>query len=680
MRLENRANNQTRQVKFTKNYTKHALGSVLVEFGDTKVITTASVVRITTNSDLYVLWANNKYQITTDLNEGMFSSTTLGNTFDVYFDGPYPMANISSASGIYDKLITDPIKQDYEFHYFVDIENENRATWSQIITSTESNNYKQLYGIKEDTTYNKLSNSTICAWWTPTIFNIHLDANGGLFASNNLATKSITITYSYKNDLNSLSYDLTHPKLHGYEMTGWTVNGGPRIATNGQLFGTDWFLHSRDNYLRANWTEIYYNVVFTDGEANGAATGVVPPAINNVRYDDIITLPTSDLVYNSRVFLYWQVGNGAREGTRFETLPATTSRLSEVYGETIYINAVYGGNIIVHFARNGHGSPSSETNEYDITVTPGSEVTLRRSYQNTNSYHYTHYNTQSDGRGVMYAINATVSYATLLTLLDSGRVVFYPYWIYDGPSGGNNNTGRGGNRGGGGGGGGAGTLAPISNIVEVIWITNQDGTYSAKDLKGTMLTGWHRINDEGTVGYYYFDANYIMQAGWFPDNGEIYFLGKGAHKGAMVTGDNYIDGTLYHFADDGKLMKDDGSLTFKVVEHGNWEYDQNTDTWRYFDEDPQTGNRNYMIDCWFRTAEGNVFRADPSGIMLTGWYQEGGNIYYFKEQGNDRGAMAIGPMNINGLWYMFDEDGRRLTGLVEYEPDHSYENETQPYS
>ena len=43
MRIENRANNETREIKFTKNYTNHALGSVLVEFGDTKVITTASV-------------------------------------------------------------------------------------------------------------------------------------------------------------------------------------------------------------------------------------------------------------------------------------------------------------------------------------------------------------------------------------------------------------------------------------------------------------------------------------------------------------------------------------------------------------------------------------------------------------------------------------------------------------
>ena len=43
MRFDGRENNQTRNVKFTKNYIKHAKGSVLVEFGDTKVLVCASV-------------------------------------------------------------------------------------------------------------------------------------------------------------------------------------------------------------------------------------------------------------------------------------------------------------------------------------------------------------------------------------------------------------------------------------------------------------------------------------------------------------------------------------------------------------------------------------------------------------------------------------------------------------
>lgn len=43
MRLDNRNNNQLRPVTFERNYTKHAEGSVLVSFGATKVLCTASV-------------------------------------------------------------------------------------------------------------------------------------------------------------------------------------------------------------------------------------------------------------------------------------------------------------------------------------------------------------------------------------------------------------------------------------------------------------------------------------------------------------------------------------------------------------------------------------------------------------------------------------------------------------
>ncbi|MBI3774449.1 MAG: ribonuclease PH [Gammaproteobacteria bacterium] len=43
MRPSGRAANELRHVEFTRYYTKHAEGSVLVEFGDTKVICTASV-------------------------------------------------------------------------------------------------------------------------------------------------------------------------------------------------------------------------------------------------------------------------------------------------------------------------------------------------------------------------------------------------------------------------------------------------------------------------------------------------------------------------------------------------------------------------------------------------------------------------------------------------------------
>src|SRR3990167_2897439 len=44
MRPSNRQPDELRPIKITRHYTKHAEGSVLVEFGDTKVLCTASVI------------------------------------------------------------------------------------------------------------------------------------------------------------------------------------------------------------------------------------------------------------------------------------------------------------------------------------------------------------------------------------------------------------------------------------------------------------------------------------------------------------------------------------------------------------------------------------------------------------------------------------------------------------
>lgn len=44
MRPSGRAKNELRDVKITRNYTKHAEGSVLIEYGDTKVLCNASIV------------------------------------------------------------------------------------------------------------------------------------------------------------------------------------------------------------------------------------------------------------------------------------------------------------------------------------------------------------------------------------------------------------------------------------------------------------------------------------------------------------------------------------------------------------------------------------------------------------------------------------------------------------
>ena len=41
-RIDGRTDNQLREVRFTRNWSEHAEGSVLVEFGKTRVLCTAS--------------------------------------------------------------------------------------------------------------------------------------------------------------------------------------------------------------------------------------------------------------------------------------------------------------------------------------------------------------------------------------------------------------------------------------------------------------------------------------------------------------------------------------------------------------------------------------------------------------------------------------------------------------
>ena len=70
MRPSGRNPDQLRNIKFTRNYTKHAEGSVLVEFGDTKVLCTATV------EDRVPRWLKGKNQGWVTAEYGMLPRST----------------------------------------------------------------------------------------------------------------------------------------------------------------------------------------------------------------------------------------------------------------------------------------------------------------------------------------------------------------------------------------------------------------------------------------------------------------------------------------------------------------------------------------------------------------------------------------------------------------------------
>ncbi len=153
------------------------------------------------------------------------------------------------------------------------------------------------------------------------------------------------------------------------------------------------------------------------------------------------------------------------------------------------------------------------------------------------------------------------------------------------------------------------------------WVEDEKGWRYVED--GIMDVGenpidgqWHRF------GY----VNGYMKPGWvkFPDRWTYYWRYYEPSAARLVTGDQVIDGVLYHFDDEGYLEK---SYPAKV----------------------RTGWQSDATGWWYNDADGN---------FVTGWQYIDGAWYYFS--GN--GYMQTGWQYIDGAWYYFNGSGYMQTG------------------
>lgn len=74
------------------------------------------------------------------------------------------------------------------------------------------------------------------------------------------------------------------------------------------------------------------------------------------------------------------------------------------------------------------------------------------------------------------------------------------------------------------------------------WYRREDGSYPAN-------TWWQ---DPADGIWYYFNEQGYMVTGWIDWNGSRYYC---LPSGAMATGENIIDGAVYHFDGSGALMQ-----------------------------------------------------------------------------------------------------------------------------
>lgn len=157
----------------------------------------------------------------------------------------------------------------------------------------------------------------------------------------------------------------------------------------------------------------------------------------------------------------------------------------------------------------------------------------------------------------------------------------------------NNNNGSNGSRGSGG--GSRSSSSSRDYLMHGNWIADANGWKFRKDSGDYATNSWGFINNK----WYFFDANGNMVTGWYPVNGQWYYLNPadGAEQGVMLTG---------------------------------WVRDASYNGWFYLNE---------------------------SGAMLTGWQQINGIWYYLNPiSDGTRGIMAVNTtidgyyVNADGAW------------------------------
>lgn len=159
----------------------------------------------------------------------------------------------------------------------------------------------------------------------------------------------------------------------------------------------------------------------------------------------------------------------------------------------------------------------------------------------------------------------------------------------------------------------------------------------------TAFAGWQQNNGQW---YYYNDKNgQMIKSDWVLSGDKYYYLGS---NGAMMT-NSFIDDT-YYVDENGVMLKN----AWKWIS-GSW--NENA-AWRYF-----TANGKAYQD-GIKQIDGQWYHFSDTE-MTTGWLEDDGKTYYFK----DSGAMATGWRQLpdrdedgwDEFWYYFTSNGRLVT-------------------
>ncbi|MDD5923829.1 MAG: InlB B-repeat-containing protein, partial [Clostridia bacterium] len=261
------------------------------------------------------------------------STSGLGSTY-------YQDANCTTAYP--NNTIVPPTKVGYTFMGYYTVTNgtgnENR------VTSATGSDYNS--GFKGVATTAGFGNeATVYASWTPTVYTIEYNLNGG----------TVTIANPTSYTLETPTFTLNNPTKTGYDFVGWTESD----ETTPQPTVTIEKGNTGDKTYTAHWKVHEYTIHF---DGNGATSGEMED--QELEYDVPENLPKNEFVKTGYTFTGWkdETGNSYTDEQLVE-------KLTTEDGATITLTAQWKVNeYTIQF--NGNGATSGEMEdkkfEYDI--------------------------------------------------------------------------------------------------------------------------------------------------------------------------------------------------------------------------------------------------------------------------------------------------------------------------
>ncbi len=408
------------------------------------------------------------------------------------------------------------------------------------------------------------------------------------------------------------------------------------------------------------------------------------------------------------------------------TIPAKSQEEIRNMDDITFVTYWLAGKYKIILNNNGRGKTPEGNTTYTIDARVDENVTLPRVFTRnvSSSYYLSSYNTESNGQGKSYS--AGTVYTNIAK--ENETITLYAIWARASSGGGNTGGSSGGSNSANftrpstntnntinlpnnitivgnlinSTGGSMPNIIQIGmgvgNVVEVVgavrqtqpsvdvtldpvsdvqWTRNPvTNKWQARSNKYGLLTNWNYIRYNNQANWYYFEPQTgDMVTGWISLNNKNYFLEPNNESGYMVKGYRQINGNTYLFAEDGNLLQANSpnmiaaNTTYLSNAGGqansNWEYDPNTNSWKYFDVS-STGARTYYTSGWFSlttNGKSNWYLFDALGNMQTGWIENNGRYYYLSEKNDgNKGAMLTGWQVINGQNVYFGEDGLLVQG------------------